>query len=60
MIFTLQIDRSPLFDQLEAFLPKIKTSNEHLLQKDDDELDKLDIENTDDCEKVIEMVSCFY
>ena len=51
------MERSSLFDQLEAFLPKIKTSNEHLLKKDEDELEKLDIENTDNCEKVIEMVS---
>ncbi|XP_076059968.1 NOP protein chaperone 1-like [Oratosquilla oratoria] len=51
---TFKVARSPLFDQLQTFLPKLETANQRI-PKDTEEVKELDIENTDGCEKVIEM-----
>ncbi|KAK4302844.1 hypothetical protein Pmani_025099 [Petrolisthes manimaculis] len=52
---TFKVARSPLLDQLEMFLPQMKSSTQELLAKPPEELEKLDIENTTEVTQVVEM-----
>lgn len=52
-----QVARSPLLDQLDVFLPQMKSSTQQLLAKSPEELEELDIENTTEDTRVVEMVS---
>ncbi|XP_066916678.1 NOP protein chaperone 1-like [Clytia hemisphaerica] len=52
---TYRIEKSNILDQVKNFLPQLITSNEALLSMDTEEKEKLDIENVDECDKVIEM-----
>lgn len=50
-----RIQHSSVLDQVKNFLPQLISSNEELLSMDESEKEKYDIENIDQCEKVIEM-----
>lgn len=52
-----QVARSPLLDQLQAFLPEFQRSTDQLLTQPQQQLNDLNIENTEEDGKVIEMVS---
>ena len=52
---TYRMEQSNVLDRVKNFLPQLITSNEALLSMETEEKEKLDIENVDDCEKVIEM-----
>ena len=52
---THRMQQSNILDRVKNFLPKLISSNEALSSMDEKEKEKYDIENTDDCEKVIEM-----
>ncbi|CAL4128021.1 unnamed protein product, partial [Meganyctiphanes norvegica] len=52
---TFKVARSPLLDQLNSFLPKIESANTLLLNQPQEKLEEMDIENTDGCDKVVEM-----
>ena len=52
---TFKVPRSHLFDEINTFLPVMKASTADLLGKNKEERDDLDIENTEGCEKVVQM-----
>lgn len=52
---TYRLQQSNLLDRVKNFLPKLKSSNEELSAMNNSEKEQYDIENIDDCEKVIEM-----
>lgn len=52
---TFRVARSPLLDQLQTFLPKFQQSTEQLISQPQQELQHINIENTEEDAKVIEM-----
>ncbi|XP_071541566.1 NOP protein chaperone 1-like isoform X2 [Panulirus ornatus] len=52
---TFMVARSPLLDQLQAFLPEFQKSTQELLSQPTEKLANMDIENTEGDKKVIEM-----
>ncbi|MPC17126.1 NOP protein chaperone 1-like [Portunus trituberculatus] len=52
---TFKVARSPLLDQLQAFLPEFQRSTDQLLTQPQQQLNDLNIENTKEDDKVIEM-----
>lgn len=52
---TFKVARSPLLDQLSSFLPQMQTANTTVLSLPPEKLEEMDIENTDGCDKVVEM-----
>ncbi|KAG7172830.1 NOP protein chaperone 1-like [Homarus americanus] len=52
---TFKVARSPLLDQVQAFLPDFQKSTQKLLAQPKEKLQDMDIENTLDDSKVIEM-----
>lgn len=52
---TFKVARSPLLDQLQAFLPEFQRSTDLLLTQPQQQLNDLNIENTEEDGKVIEM-----
>lgn len=56
----VQVARSPLLDQLQTFLPEFQRSTEQLLSQPPQQLQRVNVENTDDDARVVEMVSVFF
>ena len=48
-----------MLSQLSSFLPKMKAANESIKNISEKERESLNIENVDDCDKVLEMVCDF-